>query len=95
MADLRRCIGSTRFGIQAHEAPIEEFPVQPSQRDGLGRMCKTHWNAYTTALRKASVAAKAEPAGEAPAAEPTEEKPPRRKAKAAGTSVESEVALAE
>jgi hypothetical protein len=59
MADLRKCIGSTPFGIEAHEAPIEDFPVQPSQKDGLGRMCKTHWNRYTTALRKAALARKA------------------------------------
>jgi len=59
MADLRNCIGSTRFGIEAHEAPVADFPVQPSQKDGLGRMCKTHWNEYTTALRKAALARKA------------------------------------
>jgi len=37
---LRRCIGSTRFGIEPHEAPIENFPKQPSQKDGIGRMCQ-------------------------------------------------------
>jgi hypothetical protein len=56
---LRRCIGSTKFGIEAHEAPPEEFPAQPSQKDGLGRMCKPHWNQYTSALRKAALARKA------------------------------------
>jgi hypothetical protein len=60
MAELRKCIGSTRFGIEAHEAPVEDFPAQPSQKDGLGRMCKVHWNEYTTALRKAALAAKTE-----------------------------------
>ncbi len=59
MADPRRCIGSTRFGIEAHEAPPADFPVQPSQKDGLGRMCKVHWNQYTSALRKAALAGKA------------------------------------
>lgn len=59
MADMRKCIGSERFGIEAHEAPVTEFPAQPSQKDGLGRMCKPHWNAYTNALRKASLARKA------------------------------------
>jgi hypothetical protein len=59
MADLRRCIGSARFGIEPHEAPVENFPSQPSQKDGLGRMCKTHWNEYTSALRKAALARKA------------------------------------
>jgi hypothetical protein len=59
MADMRKCIGSAKFGIEAHEAPIADFPVQPSQRDGLGRMCKPHWNQYTSALardRKARLA---------------------------------------
>ncbi len=59
MADQRKCIGSARFGIEPHEAPPEDFPVQPSQKDGLGRMCKTHWNQYTTALRKAAATDKA------------------------------------
>jgi hypothetical protein len=63
----RRCIGSAKFGIEAHDAPAADFPVQPSQKDGLGRMCKVHWNAYTNALRKASIARKA---AEAEAAEP-------------------------
>jgi hypothetical protein len=67
MAELRKCIGSAKFGIEAHEAPATEFPVQPSQKDGLGRMCKTHWNAYTNALRKAALARKA---AEAPPTEP-------------------------
>jgi hypothetical protein len=62
MADLRKCIGSTRFGIEAHEAPIEDFPGQPSQKDGLGRMCRPHWNQYTAGLardRKACIATEA------------------------------------
>jgi hypothetical protein len=59
MAELRRCIGSAKFGIEAHEAPPEDFPTQPSQKDGLGRMCKAHWNEYTSALRKAALARKA------------------------------------
>jgi hypothetical protein len=59
MTEMRRCIGSERFGIEAHEAPVTEFPAQPSQKDGLGRMCKPHWNAYTNALRKAALARKA------------------------------------
>jgi hypothetical protein len=82
MADMRKCIGSERFGIEAHEAPVTEFPAQPSQKDGLGRMCKTHWNAYTNALRKASIARKA---AEAEAAEP-EPVPAkaRRRSKVAG-----------
>ena len=64
MADMRKCIGSAKFGIEAHEAPVGAFPTQPSQKDGLGRMCKPHWNQYTTALRNAAVARTAA-AGEA------------------------------
>ena len=56
---MRRCIGSAKYGIEAHEVPASDFPVQPSQKDGLGRMCKPHWNAYTGALRKAALARKA------------------------------------
>ena len=39
---MRRCIGSTTFGIEAHEAPVDDFPVQASAKDGLGRMCRVH-----------------------------------------------------
>jgi hypothetical protein len=59
MADLRRCIGSARFGIEPHDAPVADFPAQPSQKDGLGRMCKAHWNTYTAALARAAKARKA------------------------------------
>lgn len=59
MTEMRTCIGSVKFGIEAHEAPISDFPAQPSQKDGLGRMCKPHWRAYTGALRKAALARKA------------------------------------
>jgi hypothetical protein len=82
MADLRKCIGSTRFGIEAHEAPTDDFPVQPSQKDGLGRMCKAHWNAYTSALRKAALARKASAeGGVATEAAPTEPEPTRTRSK--------------
>ncbi len=67
MADMRKCIGSVKFGIEAHEAPVTDFPAQPSQKDGLGRMCKPHWNEYTSALRKSALARKA---AEAAPAEP-------------------------
>ena len=30
MADMRRCIESAKFGIEAHEAPVTEFLAQPS-----------------------------------------------------------------
>jgi len=56
---LRRCIGSKRFGIEAHDAPVGDFPKQPSQKDGIGRMCREHWNAYTKALSRDAKARKA------------------------------------
>src|SRR6266540_1636236 len=86
MAEMRRCIGSERFGIEPHDAPVADFPKQLSQKDGLGRMCKTHWNQYTKALARDAAARKAaagttEPAtsegeattieGVAPATEPS------------------------
>jgi hypothetical protein len=74
---LRRCIGSTKFGIEAHEAPPDEFPAQPSQKDGLGRMCKPHWRQYTNALRKAALARKAAE-GEPAEPEPVEAPVPIR-----------------
>jgi len=95
MADLRKCIGSTRFGIEAHDAPVTDFPIQPSQKGGLGRMCKPHWNQYTTALRKAALARKAADGGAASEVAPTESGPAAvaaregvsgRKAKAAGAA---------
>jgi hypothetical protein len=73
VTDLRKCLGSARFGIEAHDAPPEDFPVQPSQRDGLGRMCKTHWNQYTAGLArdaKTRTAADGAAVAEAPAKEP-------------------------
>ena len=57
----RRCVGSTKFGIEAHDAPVADFPAQPSQKDGLGRMCKPHWKQYVTALRTAALARKDDP----------------------------------
>jgi len=86
---MRRCIGSTRFGIEAHEAPVDDFPAQASQKDGLGRMCRSHWTEYTRALRKASVARKAAEVAEVkvtaePVAEPEAPTPRQgRRAKAA------------
>jgi hypothetical protein len=65
MPDLRRCIGSARFGIEAHDAPIADFPSQPSQKDGLGRMCKPHWNLYTAGLARDAKARKAASEAEA------------------------------
>jgi hypothetical protein len=72
MAELRKCIGSTRFGIEAHEAPVEDFPSQPSQKDGLGRMCKTHWNQYTAGLARDAKARRAADGTAAAEVAPTE-----------------------
>src|SRR5438552_14630191 len=70
MAELRRCIGSERFGIQPHDAPIEDFPRQPSQKDGVGKMCKVHWNQYTAGLARDAKARKAAEASVAVTEEP-------------------------
>jgi hypothetical protein len=75
MADMRRCIGSAKFGIEAHEAPASDFPIQPSQKDGLGRMCRPHWNHYTTALRKDALARKAAEGGAVSEVASTESEP--------------------
>jgi len=72
---LRRCIGSAEFEIEAHEAPPDAFPAQPSQKDGLGRMCKPHWNQYTSALRKAALARKAAEVEVATDVAPTQPEP--------------------
>jgi hypothetical protein len=55
--DLHRCTGSARFGIEPHEAPVSQFPEQPSRKDGLGVMCTEHWRAYVKGLREARLAA--------------------------------------
>jgi len=85
----RRCIGSKRFGIEAHEAALADFPVQPSQKDGLGRMCKAHWNAYTAGLARDAKARKAAEAGEPaeastddPGASPAVPEPSRKRRRA-------------
>jgi hypothetical protein len=57
--ELRTCKGSARFGIEPHDAPVSEFPNQPSRKDGLGTMCTEHWRAYVKALREARKAAAA------------------------------------
>jgi len=58
-SELRRCKGSARFGVEPHEAPISEFPKQPSRKDGLGVMCTEHGRGYVKGLREARSAAKA------------------------------------
>ena len=58
-AELRRCKGSARFGIEPNEVPVSDFPKQPSRKDGLGTMCTEHWRAYVKALREARKATEA------------------------------------
>ncbi len=58
--EFRRCTGSARFGIEPHEAPVTEFPKQPSRKDGLGTMCTEHWRAYVKGLREARKATAAD-----------------------------------
>src|SRR5438445_13889641 len=60
---LRRCTGGARFGIEAHEAAVDEFPSQPSQKDGLGRMCRRDWNIYTAGLARDAKAGRAAESG--------------------------------
>ena len=84
MADettLRKCIGSAKFRIEAHEALIGDFPAQPSQKDGLGRMCKPHWNQYTAGLARDAKARKAAAATPAEDATPPQSEPKERSAK--------------
>ena len=104
MADVRRCIGSARFAIEPHDAPVAEFPSQPSQKDGLGRMCKVHWNQYTAGLARDAKARKAAPGAETPTAAletaaATEPEPaptdPARKRKKVGRADEVVVAPSE
>lgn len=67
-----------------HEAPVGDFPAQPSQKDGPGRMCKPHWNQYTSALRKAALARRAADDGAASEVAPAESEPKvAKKARAA------------
>jgi hypothetical protein len=70
--ELRRCTGSARFGIESHDAPVSEFPKQPSRKDGLGTMCTEHWRAYVKGLRGAreAVVAAGDGAAVASAEEP-------------------------
>jgi len=108
---LRRCIGSTTFGIGPHGAPVNDFPVQPGQKDGLGRMCKPHWTQYARALRRAAVARKAteattevaeapDPAPEVPEAVPDapvepEAPAPRQRRRRKQAGAEPELEVAE
>ena len=65
--ELRRCAGSKTFGIEPHEVPASDFPVQPSRKDGLGTMCTEHWKAYVKGLnadRKARATALVTDTGE-------------------------------
>ena len=90
ISGMRRCIGSTKFGIEPHEAPVADFPVQASQKAGLGRMCKPHWTEYTRELRRASVARKAVEATE-PAPDPVVEPEAPRRSRRAKAAPEPEV----
>jgi hypothetical protein len=99
--ELRRCKGSARFGIEPHEAPASEFPVQPSRKDGLGVMCKTHWTAYTRALRQAAKGRKSTEtegdvlAGAVDAAIARKAKPRRKAPKVDAKVAEAEALIAE
>jgi len=95
MAEMRRCIGSARFGIEAHDAPIEDFPKQPSQMDGLGRMCKTHWNQYTAGLARDAKAKKAAATSVEEGVTPVTEGTEAGTAEASVTAITDEAATSE
>lgn len=95
MAEVRRCVGSARFAIEAHDAPIGEFSAQPSQKDGLSRMCTTHWKAYVAGLARQAQERKAAAAASEPApidSAPVD--PPSRRARSRRT-VASETPVAQ
>jgi len=100
-AELRRCKGSKMLDIGPHEARVADFPVQPSRKDGLGVMCKTHWTAYTRALRQAAKGRKSTEtegealAGAADAANAREAKPTRKAPKVDPKVAEAEALIAE
>jgi hypothetical protein len=91
MAELRKCIGSTRFGIEPHDAAVEDFPSQPSQKDGLGRMCKTHWNQYTAGLARAAKARKTAEGDANAEAPPSEPEAPATRKRGGGQRANEEV----
>ena len=94
MAGERQCIASARFGIEPHEAPIADFPVQPSQKDGRGRMCKTHWNQYTAGLARDVKARKAADPGVVSEATATKAEPIRTLAPRGRRKAEAEAEVA-
>ena len=85
---MRRCIGSTKFGLEAHDAPVADFPKQPSQKDGLGRMCRQHWTQYTRALRTGSITKVAAHPVDAPIAKKAKGATTERVVSARGISTE-------
>jgi hypothetical protein len=90
---LRVCVGSERFGLPRHTAPINEFPFQPSQPDGIGRMCHEHWNTYTAGLAKDRRTANGETAPAPRAKAPAKPKPTKKAAaEAAKAQVRREAA---
>jgi hypothetical protein len=38
--------------VDPHDAPSGDFSAQPSQKDGLSRMCTTHWKTYVAGLAR-------------------------------------------
>jgi hypothetical protein len=96
MAETRHCVGSTRFAIEAHDAPIDAFSAQPSQKDGLSRMCATHWKTYVAGLareakERTAATATSGPAGDdAPPPEPVTKRARTRPTMATETPVAQE-----
>jgi hypothetical protein len=83
------------LGSRPTRHPWPTSRSKPSQKDGLGRMCKVHWNQYTAGLARDAKAEQdaPEPAETTPAA--IEAKPRRAKAKASKPIADNEESSAE
>ena len=47
----KRCPGGFRGRIDPHDAPMAAFTRNATRKDGLSRLCRACWVAYTTTLR--------------------------------------------
>ncbi len=95
MVEMRKCIGSARFSIEPHEAPVSDFPRQPSQPDGFGRMCSEHWRAYTAGLSRDAKARRAAASSVEEGVTPVMEEPEPGTAEASVTAITDEAATSE
>lgn len=80
--DTKRCPGAPKYDIPAHDAPLDAFGKQSGNPDGLTRVCKADWNAYSARLRDAKKAGTFDPS-RAPRPEPVKAAPRSRRKAAA------------